>query len=365
MTTLNADLRTIIKPRDWIRSADLADWYEVLSVTENSLKIRTPYLSPTQLGKKAIIKNTELVNDDSLILVDCYGKSSFNKWVKTASDVVKDLLVGADIDPLNDDSFDQARIDCNYIISMVLPETSESPLIRDVITKINESVFGSLYSNPDQEICFSILNTRKQEEIFPIKDDDVISWSVSSSQKIINNVKINYSAFIDNVTGDNSFKSVEFTSSFVNQNLGLKNTIERYCYLYNESDALIVAQRISFFNSLSLSIINLRAKANFMTSSVNDRVYLELDRIYTRYGGSNRGKIGIISGIKKNTFDTEITINDLGNIFNRSMGIAPSDSSIFTLASGDEKIKFGYIVDNETLTPDPSSEEGLGSNLIG
>jgi hypothetical protein len=363
------DLRTLIKPRDWIRklTQSTIEWYEVLSVTELSLTLRLPYTNASFGTEKALIKNVDLVNDESLITVDCYGYDS-NKWVKTASDCVKHLIQNdAGFSNVNADSFTQANADCSYKISMVIPEDigQEAPMIRDVITKINESVFGSLYGDSSQNLSYSIVNTRRPTTLKELHDDDVISWDVSSNQQIVNKVKINYSPFVDKITGDNGFNVVTYTNEFVDNNVRIKNTIEKTCYLFEEQDATTIAQRYAFYNSLSQSVISIKAKADFFTSSVNDRVYVNFDRLYNRYGESSRRKIGVISSIKKSAYESEVSMNDLGNIFNRCHTLAESTTAPFTSATDDEKIKYGFILDPDTLTPDPTSEEDLGSHLIG
>jgi hypothetical protein len=373
-TNETVDLRTIIQPRDWIRrsNAQVIEWYEVLSVEERKITLRSNYNQATATAK-GLIKNVELIDENSLILVDCYGKdlgdqTTRGTWIRTASDAVKDLVVNdAEFDDINEESFSQAKSDCNYTLSMVLPESigQDAPTIRETISQINESVFGSLYGNSSQEICFSIVNTRRDVAITPVKDDDILSFSVQSSQKIVNQVILNYSPFVDNVTGEDGFKTVSYISEFVNNNIGIQNSLTKTAYLYDQKDAIVIAQRMAFYNSLSQSTITLRAKANFFTSSVNDRIYLDLDRLYRRFGGQSKGKIGIVSGVRKGAFDSEVIVNDLGNIFNRCPVIAPNDSASFTFSSEDEKIKLGYVLDSQSFTPDPSSEQGLGGNLIG
>lgn len=364
----NIDLTTIIQSREWIRSFNQTNdsWFEVLFVEEDAIVIRQQYSEPTNssVGK---IKKVNLISDESLITVDCYGYDN-NKWVRTASDCVKHLIQNdAGFANINNDSFDQANADCSYKISMVIPEDigQEAPMIRDVITKINESVFGSLYGDSSQDLSYSIVNTRRPSTLKELHDDDILSWDTSSDQKIVNKVKINYAPFVDKITGDNSFNVVTYTNEFVDNNVRIKNTIEKTCYLFNEQDATTIAQRYAFYNSLSQSIVNIKAKADFFTSSVNDRVYINFDRLYKRYGESSRRKIGVISSIKKSSYNTEISMNDLGNIFNRCHTLAESATAPFTSATDDEKIKYGFILDPDTLTPDPTSEEDLGSHLIG
>ena len=365
----SADLRTIITPGDFIRPTVAANenWYEVHHVGPQVVYLKTPFnQGGGNSNHPARIKKMEVINDDSLITVDCYGKENDDTWMQTASDCVKDLVVNdAGFTAIDTDSFLQAKSDCPYTLSMVFPEVGgEAPMIRDVISQINESIFGSLYGNSSQEIAYSIVNTRRPPTMASIKDDDILSWDVQTSQSIVNNVKINYLPSVDKVTGDSGFSVVTYQNSFVDDNIGIKNTIEKTCYLFNQSDAETIAQRLAFYNSLSKSILTLKGKANFFTSSVNDRVYIDLERLYTRYGGGTRMKIGVISGIKKSAYNSEVVMNDLGNIFNRCPTIAPETTDSFTNSTDDEKIKFGYILDPDTLIPG-SNEEDLGSGLIG
>jgi hypothetical protein len=369
-TTATIDLRTLLKPRDWIRKNSITEttWFEVLDVQQQTITLRTAFTGTTQTttGK---MKNVELIDDDSLITVDCIGKrnESFG-WIRTASDVVRDLIKNdAGFSEIDEDSFSQADSDCNWTISMVIPETigEKSPTVRDVITKINESVFGSLYGNQTQEIAYSILNSRKPTSLSVIQDHDILSWNSSTEQKIVNKVKINYRPFVDIFTGSDGFESVEFQSDFVDKFIGIQNTDERTVYLYDEEKATIMAQRIAFYKSLSNCKITLKGKLNLALITVNDKMYIEFDRLFKRYGGSDNKKIAIVTGVKKDGMNVDVEMTDLGNIFNRVPSIAPNTTPSYSTATRDDAVKYGFILDNDTLTPDNTSEMDLGNNRIG
>jgi hypothetical protein len=368
-TVSTVDLRTIIKPRDWVRKLTMPSivWAEVLSVDEQKITIRTAFTG-TNGTEQALIKNVTLVEDNSLMTVSCYGISSAGKWLKSASDCVKHLLENdAEFSNLNTSTFTQADADCPYIVSMVIPSQigQQNPIIRDVISDLNNSVFGSLYSNLDQETCFSALNTRKPQNLISLTDDDVTSWSTKTSQKIINQVSVSYQPFIDYISKEDSVKKYTYTNDFIDSTTKIKNIKEVYCYLFNSSDAVVVAQRFAFYNSLAQSITTIKAKALFFPYSVNDRVSFNFENSYKRFAGSTNNRIGIVSGVKKSIYDSEITINDLGNVFNRCFSISPSDNPVFTSSTDSQKINYGFILDTNSKTPDVSSEEGLGANLIG
>ena len=363
-----SDLRTIIKPRDWIRkltqSGDV--WFEVVSVENNSIKIRVPF-SQTGGTEIARIKNVEIIDDNSLITVDCYGMDYNNKWIRTASNAVRHLIKNdAAFTLVNEDSFTQADSDCKHTMSMAIPDIDSEPLsIRNTINKINESIFGSLYGDSIQRASYSIVNSRRPINIAPIKDDDIISWSSDSNNNIVNKVTVNYAPYVDTTTGENAFYVENFSSAFVDNYSKIKNTDEYTSYVYDQNSAIIMAQRRAFYKSTSSLIITLKAKALFFSYSVSDRIYIELDRLFNRYGSSTKKKIGIVSGVKKNSTDSEITLNDMGNIFNRNPTIAPTGTLSFTAASDDDKIKYGFILSTTTETPDITSEDELGNCLIG
>lgn len=373
-TTYNTDVKTIIQPRDWIRSADITEpeWYEVLDIVQDTstrqlITLRTPFTG-TNGNKDILYKNPKVVDENSLVTVSCLGMESGGKWIKSASDAVRHLMLNdAGFSTVNETSFTKAKATCDYILSMVIPESieGESPMIREVVNKINDSVFGSLYGNNSQSISYSILNSTKPEITTIIRDDDIISFSINCNQTIINKAKINYSPYVDVYSGESALKSITYTSTFVDKYIGIENTKEKTIYLYEDSKALIVAQRICFYNSLSRSIVNLKTKMNFSTTGINDKIYLSLDRLYTRYTGTQRERISIVTGVKNDGYGCEITLTDLGNIYNRIPSIAPTSSSVYTSATSEDKIRWGYILSNSTETPNENDESAIGSGLIG
>jgi len=87
--------------------------------------------------------------------------------------------------------------------------------------------------------------------------------------------------------------------------------------------------------------------------------------LYSRYGGLDQRKLGTVTGVKRDGYNTELSVADLGNIYNRVPSIAPTSTLDYASASDDDKIKWGYIVDADTETADIASEEGLGNYIIG
>ena len=364
-----ADFRSILNPRDWIRSANVSkpDWYEILEVKEQEILIRTAFGGATAT-EAAIVKNVEYIDENSLMTVNCLGMEVSDLWIKTPSDAVRHLVLNdAGFSSVNETKFAKAKADCDYILSIVIPETlgSESPLIRDVISKINESVFGSLYGDSSQNISYSILNATKPELTDIIRDDDILSFSIQASQKIANKVIVSYRPYVDVNSEEDTFLVETFDSDFVDNLIGIKNTIEKTLYIYETDKAKIIAQRLALFNSLSSASVKLKSKLNLAQVVVNDKVFLSLDRLYKRYGGRDRRKLGTVTGVKRDGYGCEITISDLSNVYNRIPSIAPNTILDYSSSSDDNKLLYGYILNNDTETPDVSSEVGLGANIIG
>jgi hypothetical protein len=358
------DLRTILKPRDWVRSSSITHttWYEISQVNEFSIDIVTTFGGTTG-ATTALYKNVEYINDDSLITVSTYGMEYLGAWIKTPAQSVKHmLLVDSGFTAIDTASFTKADAMCDYIVSISFG--GDLPEIRESINKINKSVFGSLYTNSNFQLSYSILNSTKPESLAAIKDDDILSFDVTSKNSIISAIRVNYRPFIDINTGEETFEVYQESNSFVNRLIGISRDREETIYLFEDDKAKIIAQRIMFFNSLSTSRVRVKAKANMFLTNLNDKVYLNLDRLYKRYGGRDKLKIGIVSSTSKDGFSSEIEFNDLSNIFNRVNCIAPNTAQVYASATRDEIAKNAFILNNNTETPDGTNNE-FGCNLIG
>lgn len=366
-TTATTDLRSILKPRDFIKSTNPTrpTWYEISEVYEQKIVLtEMPNFSATE---QIYYKVIDACNEDTLITVNCLGiDDGQGQWVRTASDAVKHLLnYDAKIDLLNLEEFDQSKRYCNYTLSIVLPNSlgSSSPVIREVITDINNSVLGALFKTK-KGISFSILNAQKPSDIEIIRSDDCLSYSVDTNQDIVNKVILSYRPHVDIFTSESTFDVIEYQNGFVDKYIGIENTLEKTVYLYNKEDAEIMAQRLAFYNSLSKSIIKIKAKNNFSHVSLGQKFYLDLNRMYQRYSSFSGKKIASVIGTALDGKNIELSLSDLGNIFNRVPSIAPDN--ILNYESSDEidRIRWAYLVDKDTKSPS-DSEDGLGGFIIG
>ena len=367
----SGDPRGEISVRDWIQSGNISHqtWYEVLRVTENQVFIRTAYIGSTgtSTGK---VRNVNVVDDDTIVTVDCVGQDRSNKWIKTASDAVLDLIENdSSLSNVDAASFSQAAIDSSAVLSYVTPKKigGKASTVRNVITDINKSVFGSLVLDNSFNLSYKVLTSEKPITLSEINDDDLASRSVISTtrNKIIRKVNASYSFFTDRFTGEDAFELYEYTNEFVDDFIGVTEELDVDIYLFNESDAETIAQRYALYNSLSQSIITVSGKLNLANFTLNDVVWIGLDRIYKRFGNQDRRKVGIINKITNDGTNVTLRINDLGNSINRISNISANDSSDFTTSTSSDRILYNYIVDNETLTPDASSDNEMYTNQIG
>lgn len=371
VTASGVNFTDYLKPRDYISSDDIAhtNWYEILDVKEDELTLRDAYLGST-ITSGTFMKNPIVINDDTLITVNCIGyENGSSAWVKTASDCVLHLLENDSvITNINSQSFVDADSDAPYVMSMLIPNRigDDAPKIKEVIADINESVFGSLVTNTDFEATYSILTADKPTDLVVINQHDIIGEPVvKSKNEIVRKVNLKYRPFVDRFTKKNSFQTFEYTSSFVDDYIGARQEKDITVSLYSALDAVTMAQRISLYNSLSQSIVSVKAKLNLSSKSLNDKVSINLDRIYKRFSGRDRKKIGIINKVTTDGTNSTVEFNDLSNVFNRVMSIAPDSALDFTSALDTEKLLNAYVCDDSLEVPDTSSDAELGSNIVG
>lgn len=368
-TSADIDLTAKLKSRDWIRKDKVTEteWYEILEVKEKEIILRNEFSGSTETFA-ARYKNVEYVDDDSLITVSCFGMDHDGAWVKTPSDSIRDILRrDTSLSNINEVSFTKSNALCDYTMSLVLPLSVGGQIssVRDSIEIINKSCFGVLHLDNDYNISLSIFNSNKPEDATILKDDDIISFSVNSKNMIISDIKCYYSPFVDTVSGEDSFRLIEHSSDFVSRTSMIENEEVITIYLFEESDARIVAQRTVFFKSLSSTSVSIKTKGIVADKNLGDKLIIDIDRIYKRYGSNTGLKYLVLNKIDKDGYSFNVSGTDIANIFNRVPAISSNDASVYSSASDQEKLINGYIVDNSTLTPDNTSEDLLGCNLIG
>lgn len=368
--TADFDLKTVLKPRDWIRANSITrpTWFEILSVESTSLELRIPFSEASFTGN-AERKNVSYVSDDSLVTVDVNGKrGSDGRWAKTASRAIEDiLLVDLTETNINTAKFLDAETDAPDLISYAIPRNipGDAPIIRDVITDINRSVFGALYQDKDFKYTFSVLQADKEEDLETIFEDDIVSYSANSKPAIANKTVVNYQPFVDVLTKREAFKIVDFDNEPVNELSAIVNTAVATAYLYRDEDAETYAERLAFLKTATNTNVVLKGKISLNKYGLGDKIILSLDRLFKRYGGESNLKTALVYGISTDEANTTLSVNDYNGMFTRVPAISPDAAQDYATASESDVAKYGYIVDDVTETPDPTSDLGLGNNLIG
>ena len=343
---------TDFKPRDWINVGTNNNWYEILAIpSPTDMILRTAAPSPVSgSGNK---KNVSIINDESSILVNCFGKTEDGQengtWIKTGAQAIKDILLEAGIENLALDSFDS-----DQVLSLKLPlsfGSSESPKVKDVIDNINRSILGSIYLNDDFNIEFSHIDSKKPAGLVIVRQDDVLDWSVETDTKdLISEFIGNYRHVdYDATTKEPSFLYKSRVNSYTRDYLGIQQTKTEDLFLYNAIEAQEMAQRYALLNELPKSKVNLRTSLNLQDKQINDRLLLAFDRMFYRSGSNSRYKVFVINSIKKDGLNTSLVLDDLGGIFNRVANISDENAAPFSSASEIEKSLNGYITDNDGL----------------
>ena len=362
-----------IEPRDYIKSSDInhTTWYEVLEVTdETNLILRVAYAGADRANDASCkVKNVKYIEDNSTVICNCYGlENSSGEWVKTASDIVKHLVSESGLTNIDTASFATSKIEAPYIMSLTVPEAplANSPTYRDIINLVNKSVFGSLVNLSTFNIAFNILSAEKPSTVTAIDDSDKLTFNVKTRTQIYDKVTVNYRhSDATRYKAESSFKIYEYDTTFVQNIIGNSDAKTFDIYLYSDIDAETIAERIALIYSLTQSEVTIKGKLNLVNFSLNDKISIDFERMYTRFGDtSNSLKIGIVSKVVTNGADAELRFNDLGNIFNKCGAVTPNDANTFSTALNTEKIKNGFVVDNSTETPDITSDKEIGINLI-
>jgi hypothetical protein len=362
------DLTTIFKSRDLIKPNNITypTYYEVLSVTETEVKLRTIF-TEASITIEGLHKNMGYVSDDSIVAVDCIGIGNLaGEWIRYPSEIVKHILEHDAGQIVDSSSFTESKSDAEFKVSLFYPDLigNNSVTIKDAITTINKSIFGSLYYSSDYTFKYSVLNSNKPNVIKILLEHDVISYEAITKNRIINSAKITYKPHTDLVTGDLTTDILVGSSEFVDRLVGISKEGILDTILFNQSDAQIILNRYLFFNSLTNSLLKIKTKLNTLELNLNEPLKLDFDRGYKRYSGLDTSKIGIVNYIEKDESTCIIQVNDLGGIFNRVPAIGVNTLVDFSSSSVDDIAKYGFIVDTLNETPN-ANENYLGSNLIG
>jgi hypothetical protein len=371
-TVEDVDLREILETRDWIRPADIAytTYYEILSVDEQSLELRVPFADPTHTGDTQA-KQPDYIGDDTVVSVNLLGRTvdgePASDWIFTAADTVKDICSSVGLSDFNTTAFDEAASTSPQIISLALPLEIGTKLItaKDAIDLINKSVYGSLTLDDNLDLQYRILKNDVPSEVRIIRDSDVVSWKIKTTNgKNFRNSIINYRhQDYNRFTEDNYNLIVTHSSNFVRDYIGTNQTSEFDVYLYDTTAATIMAHRYNYFNRLGRTDLTIETDLRLETLEIGDVIQLEFNRLYKRFGDQEtRKKLMLVIGLTKTGERLTIEATDLNNTFNSSAVLTENTASDYSAATVNEKLKNGYITTNQGIVNDEETTANI--NLI-
>jgi hypothetical protein len=364
-----------MQSRDWIRPATHGTWYEILQVVSgNTLLLRTEFTGATFAFTDVLRKNVDVAGNDANVVCDLWGitadGTTSGTLLRTASDVVKDLLTVSGLGPkLNDQSFIDADGRNQFLMSLAYPLVpgDDSPTLREAIDVVNQTAFGALTKNQQFEIQYNVLSVYKDvNNLRILDDDDIVNFKVSSkSQEIVRNTTVNFRhKDFSSLTGESSFSTQSISSALVKNLIDNDRSNTFDIYLYDAEEVKIILQRYAFFNEISQGIVTLNAKLAPADLVIGDIVLFKLDRLYQRFGsGGSKLRAGVISGFKKNGETTQLEIDDLSGWFFTVGTITPNDAQTYSLSSELEQVLNGYMTADDELIDDLDHTYRI--NLIG
>lgn len=371
-TTDDVDLRDLLSPRDWVRPADISytTYYEILSVDEQSLTLRVAFADPTHTGDTQA-KRPDYIGDDTIVSVNVLGRTENGEpdgtFIYSAAQAVKDMCSQVGISNFNDASFDDSQVEAPQLISLALPLSIGATLTsaKDAVDLLNKSVNGCLTMDANLDMQYRILQNNVPENPRIIRDSDVIDWKIRTTNgKNFRNSVVNY-RFQDynNFTKEAGNAVATHENEFVRDYIGTDQTNTLDAYLYEETAAKILSHRYVYFNRLSRSDITIQTDLRLEDVNIGDVIQLEFARLYKRFGDSaTRKKLMFVVGLTKNGENITLEASDLNNSFNTSAVIAPDDTNDYDVADVDEKLKYGFITDEQGIVN--SEETTANTNLI-
>lgn len=371
----NVDLRDTLSPRDWIRPNNITytTYYEILSVDENQLELREVFSEPTISGG-VTAKLPDYIGDDTIISAEVIGKTvggePGGEWIETAPQAVKDILEQINIPAanINDTSFTDALSDTSQTLSLTLPltPTGQAVTAKYAIDLINKSVFGALTLDNELKLKYKILQTDTPDDPIKVRDEDLINWSINTTNgKNFRDSLVRYRhKDIDRISLSAGNQVKTFTNEFVRDYIETSKLQEFEAYIFDETDAEIFAERQAYYNRLGRTDIKLQTDLRFEEVEIGDVMQLEMARLYKRLGADNsRKKLAMVIGKTVDGEKVTLELTDFGNLFNSTAVIAPDDTNDYSSATEEEKLKYGFITNDEGIVD--SDETTANINLIG
>lgn len=367
--------KSFLKPGYNIRPKGTVDFYEVLSVdSDTSLTLRTAVSGMSPNPKTAAVQYQSLVFDSGKNVLHCevLGRTddgtSSSALLKKAPEIVEALLLDAGFvaGDINSTSFTESQELLPEDLSFVIPENyinKNTVTYREVLNRINKSVFGIVYQDSDFKISYSVLRP-VATTVHRLRESDCVNISVSSTNKnMVKTVKANYlKKEYDFSTKESGFSQVESISDISTYILKTDKERTFETVFSSQTDAQRLADRWKFLLEYSSSSIRIETKLQAVDFEINDVLDVEHRKLFERFGGTSKRKLLLIESIKKSGELITIEAVDLSNAFNRIGLITGDDCPSYSDAGEETRIVSGFITDAYGLID--SDENSFYSNLI-
>lgn len=357
-----------------VTSVDSEDVTTSLNVGTSGLTIVQVQAGVTSnpLNGKLLQYKSFVFGDSDVLSCDVYGKTvdgtTTGSMLKTAPEIVKDLLIQAGLESsIDDDNFAEAT---NYFaeeLAFCVPATfsdkASTLTYRDVINRVNNSVFGMLLQNNEFKFEYASLRPRFTSSMPYYTEPDIITYKTDSTNKnMIRKAIVEYDfREYDYSTKTKINSIVNRSSDIANYIIGTtrERTYESLCI--NQIDAQRLADRWTFLLEYSSNSVTFSTKMVAIDLQINDVILIDHRKFYDRLGGTGSVKVVIVERIAKRGNGVEITAIDLSNAFNRVAKISDTTTS-YTDSSDEIRLRSGYYTDENGLIN--NEENSFYTNLI-
>lgn len=367
------DLTSILQERDFIKSETDADntFMRIVDIVGTTITCSTTYTGTTGSSKKITKRRPNYIGDSSNVSVNCLGKTdnglSTGTLIETGALVAKELLIDigltSDIDSA---SFAQAALDNDMRMSISIPydRDSTAPKVKGIINDINQTISGALSLKQDLTLAYNIMSAERLPTITKISDDDVIKWRVEginteTYKKVFGNYRfVDY----DNNKKESGSSLISSQSNrVVNYDISNKE-VDREFQIYGQNDAQELAERFLFNNEQNLMELSIESDLRLNNVEIGDRVVVSFNRFINQPSTGDTPRVFFVTGIKKDSNKIQLTLNDLGNLYNRSGVISDNSAAIYSASTSDDRRFSSYITDENGIIT--GTDNSKGTNLI-
>lgn len=371
VTGSGTSFKSYLKAGDVIRPKGTADWYQILSVdSDTQIQLIEDY-SDINKTDNVQYKSYVFSNNESVLNCEVLGRTydgtSTGELLKTAPNIVKSLLTDANLsDYIDTDSFNGAVDYFTEELAFSIPENYDddsSTTYKEVINKVNKSVFGLLIQNSDFKFNYELLQPVINSDYRLFTEADILDIKVKQTNK--NMIKTSYVKFnrkeYNSEVKDELITTVSNTSDTATYLLKTNNTKTYDSYLVSEEDAQRLSKRWLFLLETSTSQVTFKTKMQAADLNVNDIICIHHRKMYKRFSGTSSRKYLAIESIQKSGDGVTITAVDLSNAFNR-IALITDNIKNYSESSEDTRALAGFITDQYGLID--NEPETFNTNLI-